>query len=55
MRIIVLLILLTGCTNHNLELQKENERLKIEVDSLKSEINKCDMMLKAYEGHSLFL
>ncbi|MEH6769449.1 hypothetical protein [Maribacter arcticus] len=39
MRIIVLLILLTGCTNQNLELQKENMRLKDEVKTIRQQAN----------------
>ncbi|SHK72308.1 hypothetical protein SAMN04488007_3670 [Maribacter aquivivus] len=39
MRIIILLILMTGCTNQNLELQKENMRLKDEVLKYKEQAN----------------
>jgi len=77
MRILILLfILITGCTNQNLELQKENMRLKDDVlkikqqanslrnnsevlanqvDSLKTQLYECEMILESYEVTQLNL
>jgi len=40
MRILLLLLIIsTGCTKQNLELQKENQRLNFEVNSVKQQAN----------------
>jgi len=55
MRFILIVLLFIGCntTPQKAELKKENERLQIEVDSLKNELYKCDMLMQAYENDPL--
>ena len=55
MKRILLLLILMGC-NQPLEVQtleKENQRLQKKVDSLKNELHRCDMLMKAYENDPL--
>ena len=52
MRYFVFFFVLVGC-NTDLDIQaakQENTRLQKEVDSLKNELHKCDMILESYEG-----
>jgi hypothetical protein len=50
---ILLFVLGCGQPERLTELESENERLRTQVDSLTNELNKCDMMLEAYEGMPL--
>ncbi|RRQ49820.1 hypothetical protein DZC72_04315 [Maribacter algicola] len=48
------LLVVTSCKNVDIEvLESQNKKLQKEVDSLKNELYKCDIMLEAYEGQSL--
>lgn len=51
----ITLFILVGC-NSDIEkqsLQIENRQLKIEIDSLKNELHKCEMLMESYEGMPL--
>jgi hypothetical protein len=52
MKKIFIVLLVASCNQPNnlKELKQDNQRLQMEVDSLKKELYKCDMMLKSYEG-----
>ncbi len=52
MRYFVFFLVMVGC-NAEPDIQamkQENSRLQKEVDSLKNELHKCDMILESYEG-----
>lgn len=57
MRLILALLLIVSCNtpNNNEELVKKNQILQKENDSLKTELNKCDMLIRVYEDDSLSL
>lgn len=42
-----------SCETKTNEPQKETQQLQKEVDSLKNELYKCNMLLEAYEGMPL--
>lgn len=50
-----MVFLFIGCNTSpkTAELKKENKRLQKEVNSLKNELQKCDMLLKVYEDDPL--
>ena len=52
MKRILLFLILMGCNQPPgvQTLEKENLRLQKKVDSLKVELNKCDMLIESYEG-----
>ena len=50
---LLLCIILFSCDNSESNLESENIRLQKEVDSLKSELHKCEMAIEAYEGMPL--
>lgn len=52
MKKLILFILLAGCNplDESKELKTEIELLKNQNDSLENELQKCDMILDAYEG-----
>jgi len=55
MRFIILLFLVASC-NGNADiksLNKQNEHLQKEVDSLRNELHKCDMLIQSYENDPL--
>lgn len=52
MKKLILFLLLVGCNTMDKEkvLKNELQFLKKENDSLRNELQKCDMMLESYEG-----
>lgn len=42
-------MIFVSCNSQPINLKEENELLKKKVDSLKVELEKCDMLIKAYE------
>ncbi len=52
MKYFVFFLVLVGCNTYPdfQAVKQENSRLQKEVDSLRSELLKCDMMLESYEG-----
>ena len=55
MKRIFILFLIVSCNQPpKIEsLQLENNRLQKEVDSIKSELQKCEMLIESYEGMPL--
>ena len=55
--VLLLSFMLIGCKEAQTikELQRDNQLLQKKVDSLTNQLNKCDMMLEAYEGMPLGL
>ena len=55
MRYILIALIIVGCNWEPgmKEVLEENIRLRKEVDSLKNELNKCDMLIESYEGMPL--
>ncbi len=55
MRYFVLFLFIMSCnTVPDIEtLKLENEHLQKEVDSLKNELHKCEMLMESYEGMPL--
>ncbi|GEM_PF-4241789 len=52
MRFLILSLFFIGC-NSTIDpkvLENENIELRKQVDSLKNELNKCNMMIESYEG-----
>lgn len=47
---VFIVVFLVSCNANNKSLERENIKLQKKVDSLKNELNKCDMMLESYEG-----
>ncbi|MGB5667427.1 MAG: hypothetical protein WBM53_11295 [Maribacter sp.] len=53
--LLMLCLLFMGCNQppEVRTLEKENQRLQKKVDSLKNELHKCEMLMKAYENEPL--
>ena len=51
----LIVVINVNCVQHPQlkELELENKGLKKQVDSLKNELNNCDMMIQSYEGMPL--
>lgn len=52
MKYLILFFFMVSCQSNKevKTLKKENQQLSKEVDSLRNELQKCDMMLEVYEG-----
>jgi hypothetical protein len=52
MKKIFIVLLVASCNQPNnlKELEQDKQRLQMEVDSLKQELYKCDMLIDSYEG-----
>jgi hypothetical protein len=52
MKKIFIFLLVASCNQPNnlKELEQDKQRLQMEVDSLRKELYKCDMMMELYEG-----
>ena len=51
--ILLLSIIFYSCARSESNLESENMRLRKEVDSLKNELHKCEMLIESYEGMPL--
>ncbi len=50
---LLLCFIFFSCARSESNLESENIRLRTEVDSLRNELHKCDMLIESYEGMPL--
>jgi len=50
---LLLCFLFFNCARSESNLESENIRLRTEVDSLRNELYKCEMLMESYEGMPL--
>ena len=50
---LLLCFIFLSCARSESNLESENIRLRTEIDSLRNELHKCEMLMDSYEGMPL--